>query len=112
MVESRRGYRAPRAGYGARPRHEEYGVDFSIITVINTLHGQPERHHETIEQVRLCEELGYDCFWFTEHHFEEYGRPCPDLLASYAAAATSKIDIGIAVIVLPWHHPVDVAERI
>src|SRR5712692_10613412 len=86
-------------------------MDFSVIWAINNLHGNPERHHQTLAQAKLCEELGYDCVWFTEHHFEDYGRPGPDLMAAYTAAITSRIDIGIAVVVLPWHHPVDVAER-
>jgi alkanesulfonate monooxygenase SsuD/methylene tetrahydromethanopterin reductase-like flavin-dependent oxidoreductase (luciferase family) len=87
-------------------------VDFSMIWTISTLTGQPELLGETIEHAVLMDELGFDCVWFAEHHFEEYGRPCPDLLAANTAARTSRIDIGIAVVVLPWHHPIDVAERI
>ena len=87
-------------------------MDFSVATVINQEHGKPERHHEILDQVVACERLGFDCYWFTEHHFEEYGRPCPELLAAAALAMTERIDIGIAIIVLPWHNPIDVAEQI
>jgi alkanesulfonate monooxygenase SsuD/methylene tetrahydromethanopterin reductase-like flavin-dependent oxidoreductase (luciferase family) len=87
-------------------------MDFSMLWAVSTLHGQPERLSSTIEQVQACDELGYDCVWFAEHHFEEYGRPCPELLATAAAMKTSRIDVGVGVVVLPWHHPIDVAERI
>jgi alkanesulfonate monooxygenase SsuD/methylene tetrahydromethanopterin reductase-like flavin-dependent oxidoreductase (luciferase family) len=87
-------------------------LDFSIITVNNQQHGKPERHHEILEELVAAEELGFDCYWFTEHHFEEYGRPCPELMAATALAMTKTINIGIACIVLPWHHPIDVAEQI
>src|SRR5579872_6334110 len=86
-------------------------MDFSMLWAINTLHGEPERINQTVEQARILEELGYDCVWFAEHHFQEYGRPCPDLIAANVAAKTERIAIGVGVFVLPWHHPIDVAER-
>lgn len=86
-------------------------MKFSVLAVINQAWDAPERYQEVIESVQECEALGFDCFWFTEHHLEEYGRPCPELLASHALAVTERIDIGTGVICVPWHHPLDVAEQ-
>src|SRR5437667_131038 len=50
-------------------------------------------YREVLEQVQLAEELGWDCFWFTEHHFLPYGGgiPNPAVMLSGVAARTSRI---------------------
>lgn len=67
---------------------------------------------QILEQVQLAEELGFECFWFTEHHFVLYGGPVPNpaIMMSAAAARTSQIHLGSAISILPLHHPVQVAE--
>jgi alkanesulfonate monooxygenase SsuD/methylene tetrahydromethanopterin reductase-like flavin-dependent oxidoreductase (luciferase family) len=67
---------------------------------------------QVLEQVQLAEELGFDCFWFTEHHFVLYGGPVPNpaMIMSAAAARTSRIHLGSAISILPLHHPVQLAE--
>src|SRR5438093_4178402 len=69
-------------------------------------------YREVLEQVQLAEELGWECFWFTEHHFLPYGGgiPNPAVMLSGVAARTSRIRIGSAISILPLHHPVQVAE--
>jgi alkanesulfonate monooxygenase SsuD/methylene tetrahydromethanopterin reductase-like flavin-dependent oxidoreductase (luciferase family) len=48
-----------------------------------------------------------------EHHFTGYAMsPSPTQLLSYYAGRTKRITLGTAVIVLPWHDPVRVAEEI
>ncbi len=65
-----------------------------------------------IEQVRWAETLGYECFWFGEHHFDFFGViPSPPVLMSVAAKCTEKIRIGIAVSLIPYRNPVFVAEE-
>ncbi len=65
------------------------------------------------EYIVLAEELGYDSVWFAEHHFLNYGYiPNPLLLATRAAAITERVRIGTAVLVLPFWHPLRVAEDI
>ncbi|MBI4694325.1 MAG: LLM class flavin-dependent oxidoreductase [Gammaproteobacteria bacterium] len=68
-------------------------------------------YREHIEQAELAEALGYDTIWTTEHHFAEDGWS-PSLLPilSAIAARTRTIRIGTFIIVLPFHHPVRVAE--
>ncbi len=85
-------------------------MEFSLILVPAVRDGQPEPFHDLIEQIELAEELGYDAIWLTEHHFSQYGRAAIPALAAQAVARTSKIRIGAAVVVLPFHHPIRVAE--
>jgi alkanesulfonate monooxygenase SsuD/methylene tetrahydromethanopterin reductase-like flavin-dependent oxidoreductase (luciferase family) len=61
----------------------------------------------------LAEPLGFDSFWTVEHHFDDYTM-VPDVVQflTYMAGRTSRIQLGTAVIVLPWHDPVRVAEQI
>jgi alkanesulfonate monooxygenase SsuD/methylene tetrahydromethanopterin reductase-like flavin-dependent oxidoreductase (luciferase family) len=61
----------------------------------------------------LAEPLGFDSLFALEHHFTGYAMsPSPTQLLSYFAGRTRRIVLGTAVIVLPWHDPVRVAEQI
>lgn len=61
----------------------------------------------------LVEPLGFDSLWALEHHFTGYAMsPAPTQLLAYFAGRTKRIALGTAVIVLPWHDPVRVAEQI
>src|SRR5215210_6326823 len=66
-----------------------------------------------IELAQAAETLGYRNVWLGEHHFSTYGylsRPLQ--LASYIAAKTTRLRVGTAVIVVPLHHPLIIAEEI
>src|SRR4029450_4726900 len=61
----------------------------------------------------LAEPLGFDSLFALEHHFTGYAMsPSPTQLLSYFAGRTKRAILGTAVIVLPWHDPVRVAEEI
>src|SRR5689334_11887555 len=61
----------------------------------------------------LAEPLGFDSLFALEHHFTGYAMsPSPTQLLSYFAGRTKRIALGTAVIVLPWHDPIRVAESI
>lgn len=61
----------------------------------------------------LAEPLGFDSLWALEHHFTGYAMsPAPTQTLAYYAGRTKRITLGTAVIVLPWHDPVRVAEQI
>lgn len=61
----------------------------------------------------LAEPLGFDSLFALEHHFTGYAMsPAPTQLLAYYAGRTRRIMLGTAVIVLPWHDPVRVAEQI
>ncbi len=61
----------------------------------------------------LAEALGFDSLWALEHHFTGYAMsPAPTQLLAYYAGRTTRLLLGTAVIVLPWHDPIRVAEQI
>src|SRR5215813_8178272 len=61
----------------------------------------------------LAEPLGFDSLFALEHHFTGYAMsPAPLQLLAYFAGRTKRITFGTAVIVLPWHDPIRVAEEI
>ncbi len=65
-----------------------------------------------IDYVIRAEEQGFESLFMVEHHFTGVGQVSASLnLLTYLAARTSRIRIGTAVIVLPWHNPVLVAEQ-
>ncbi len=60
-----------------------------------------------------AEPAGFDSIWLTKHHFSNYGLiPDPMVALSFMAARTTKVKLGTAVLVLPWHDPVRLAEQI
>src|SRR5690349_1527454 len=69
--------------------------------------------HREIEQMEWTEELGFDQIWLTEHHFIDYGLAVdPASLAATAAARTRRVRIGLAAAILPFHHPLRLAEQL
>lgn len=60
------------------------------------------------------EELGFDSVWANEHHFDPYGGliPSPPIFLSAVAQRTSRVRLGTSVVVLPLHHPVEIAEQL
>jgi alkanesulfonate monooxygenase SsuD/methylene tetrahydromethanopterin reductase-like flavin-dependent oxidoreductase (luciferase family) len=75
--------------------------------------GSPQDfYRQILEQVQLAEDMGLAGFWFTEHHFIQYGGsvPNPATMISAAAMRTSRIRLGSCISILPLHHPLQVAE--
>src|SRR6185437_5872100 len=70
-------------------------------------------YKEHLELGDLAEPLGFDSIFALEHHFTGYSMsPAPVQLLSYFAGRTKRLALGTAVIVLPWHDPIRVAEEI
>lgn len=69
---------------------------------------------ETIEQCVLADEMGFDTIWFVEHHFltSFSMSPCPEVIFGALSRLTKRIRLGFGVVILPYHHPVRVAERV
>jgi alkanesulfonate monooxygenase SsuD/methylene tetrahydromethanopterin reductase-like flavin-dependent oxidoreductase (luciferase family) len=60
-----------------------------------------------------AEALGYHSSFVTEHHFTGIGQVSATLtLLAYIAARTSRLRLGTAILVLPWHNPVLLAEQV
>jgi alkanesulfonate monooxygenase SsuD/methylene tetrahydromethanopterin reductase-like flavin-dependent oxidoreductase (luciferase family) len=71
-------------------------------------------YKETLEQCALADQVGFDNLWFVEHHFLTgfSGSPCPEVMFGALSQITKQIRIGFGVNILPYHHPVRVAERV
>ncbi|MSP14784.1 MAG: LLM class flavin-dependent oxidoreductase [Chloroflexi bacterium] len=69
---------------------------------------------EVLEHVILADQVGFDSIWFAEHHGRlESGRlPWPLLFIMQAAAHTRRVTLGTAVTLLPYYHPLAVAEQV
>ncbi len=69
---------------------------------------------ETLEQCVLADRMGFDAIWFVEHHFltSFSMSPCPEVIFGALSQLTKRIRLGFGVVILPYHHPVRVAERV
>ena len=70
-------------------------------------------YNEWIDYNVEAERLGFESTFTVEHHFTGLGQVSASLnLLTYLAAKTSKIKLGTAVLTLPWHNPVLLAEQV
>src|SRR5260370_29367266 len=66
-----------------------------------------------IEYVIEADRLGFRQLFMVEHHFTGHGQVSASMtVLSYLAARTRHIRLGTAVVVVPWHNPVLVAEQV
>ncbi len=72
----------------------------------------PTGYRDWIEYNIEAEALGYLSTFTTEHHFTGLGQVSASLgLLTYLAAKTTTLRLGTAVMTLPWHHPILLAEQ-
>ena len=65
-----------------------------------------------IDYVIEAEGLGYESAFIVEHHFTGFGQVSATLnLLTWIGAHTTTLRLGTAVVVLPWHNPVLLAEQ-
>jgi alkanesulfonate monooxygenase SsuD/methylene tetrahydromethanopterin reductase-like flavin-dependent oxidoreductase (luciferase family) len=75
-------------------------------------YGDPSRYYgQILDQVQMAEELGFWSVWFGEHHAGGYAFGAPSVIATAAAARTSRIRLGTGVSLIPLNHPVRLAEE-
>ena len=66
----------------------------------------------TLREVELAEELGFDAVWLTEHHFDgAVAYADPVVFAAAVAARTTRVKIGFAVVEMAFTHPVRLAAQ-
>lgn len=74
---------------------------------------QEECYRYGMRLAEMTEELGFDAFWVTEHHFAVHGLASGiTAILATVAAKTERIRIGPAVFVLPYWNPVRLAEDV
>ena len=70
-------------------------------------------YREAVEDCIYGHKLGFDAAWFLEHHFTDYyPTPSPLVFMAHVARACPDLGLGTSVLVLPWYHPVRLAEEI
>ena len=90
---------------------------FAAFTTVAASAGEATNAADMLDNLRqqtvLAEELGFEAIWLGEHHFGPYGLgdlPNPILLGADLAARTSSIRIGQMANIVPWWHPIRLAE--
>lgn len=71
------------------------------------------RYRDLIDEAVEAERLGFDTLWLAEVHFAPRFSlmPAPLMLLAAIAERTTRLRLGLAVNLLPLHHPVRLAEE-
>jgi alkanesulfonate monooxygenase SsuD/methylene tetrahydromethanopterin reductase-like flavin-dependent oxidoreductase (luciferase family) len=94
---------------------KETPMKVGMTLQLTSFGGKPdlETYQDELSMMEMSEALGFDSVWALDHHFTGYVMsPDPTQLLSYVAGRTKRVQLGTAVIVLPWHDPVEIAEKI
>ena len=88
-------------------------MKFGILNVFDA-EGRPpaEVFGQALEQYAFADEQGWDYAWVAEHHFTwEYGiLTNPATMLAALARETKRMRLGSAIVILPFHDPIRVAE--
>jgi luciferase family oxidoreductase group 1 len=90
-------------------------INFGTFLLMQSPSARPseEIYARAIDIAQAAETLGFRNIWLAEHHFSTYGYLArPAQLATFIAAKTTRLRVGTAVIVVPLHHPLVIAEEI
>lgn len=92
----------------------QFDLFFEVALPPHLASSEARVYADTLRTIEFADGLDYRCAWAVEHHFTRgYSHLSkPELLLAAAAARTRRIRLGHAIIPLPLHHPVHVAERI
>ena len=87
------------------------GVVYDFRNPPETGMANPDFYAAIVEQVAWLDGLGLDLVWFTEHHFVADGY-LPSWIppASFMAARTKHVRFSCDVCLLPFNHPIRLAE--
>jgi natural product biosynthesis luciferase-like monooxygenase protein len=89
-----------------------HGLFYLPSSLPATRAGGAERLRAIVEQAGHAEQLGFDSVWLAEHHFQPFGGlfSATPVIGAAIAQRTTRIRIGSAVVLLPYHNPIRVAE--
>lgn len=89
-------------------------VKVSVLDQSPVISGHTPRQaiEQTLRLAQAAEQLGYHRYWCAEHHsIMALADPCPEILVTRLAAATSRIRVGTGGVLLPYYSPMKVAEQ-
>ena len=71
-----------------------------------------QAYSESLRIFETADELGFDAGWVAQHHFKDVDGylPSPFPFLAAVAARTRRLRVGTSIIVLPFEHPLRVAE--
>src|ERR1700689_3889130 len=101
----------------ARPHSGSRLMRFGLFGSATARHGGPDvdsgqGYKQFVDYNIEAEGLGYHSTFLVEHHFTGFGQVSASLaLLTWLAAKTKTLRLGTAVLVLPWHNPVLLAEQ-
>ncbi len=90
-------------------------MEFGTFLLLQSPAAEPPEivYQRGVEITQAAEDLGFNNMWLAEHHFSSYGYLArPMTYALHLANKTRRIRVGTAVIVVPLHHPLVIAEEI
>lgn len=96
---------------GNGKKHLNFGLFYDFRNPAAWKRPFTQIYAEIFEQIRWADQHGFDNVWLSEHHLVEDGYATSLLpIAAAIAAQTKSIRIGSAVMILPLHNPIRVAE--
>ena len=88
-----------------------FGVAYDFRNPPGSNISTPDLYKEVLDQIEWLDKLGLDLVWFTEHHFIDDGYlPAWIPAAAAAAARTSRIRFSSDICLMPFNHPIRLAE--
>lgn len=89
-------------------------IPYSVLDLASVVQGETpaDTFPKSLELAQLAEGLGYNRYWFAEHHnMPNVASSAPPLLIGYIAGGTKTIRVGSGGVMLPNHSPLVVAEQ-
>ena len=89
-----------------------YGLFYLPSSLPPTRAEGAARFRTIVDQIAYGEQIGFDSVWLAEHHFHAFAGifSAPTVIGAAIAERTKKMRIGTAVLLLPYHNPLRVAE--
>lgn len=89
-------------------------IPVSVLDLAPIAEGETpaDSFHKSLELAKRAESLGYNRYWFAEHHnMENIASSATAVLIGYIAGGTSRLRVGSGGIMLPNHAPLIIAEQ-
>ncbi len=90
------------------------GIPLSVLDVAGINEGSEARDSfkNSVNQARLVDELGFNRYWFAEHHnMQGIASSATSVLIGHIAGVTERIRVGSGGVMLPNHAPLVIAEQ-
>ena len=89
-------------------------VPVSVLDLATIVQGDKpaDSFHKSLALAKAVERMGYNRYWFAEHHnMENIASSATSVLIGYIAAGTSTLRVGSGGVMLPNHAPLIIAEQ-